>query len=92
MSELRFRTYFMEAQGGAPGEGAEADDHPRSGEQSQLAVGIREALIPFSGGWFVLRRSTTNSGRDPKVPEAQAVVPAARSRLVGVPGTVEGGE
>ena len=88
MGELGFRTDSVEAQGGVPGEGAEADNDLRV-KQREFAGGVGEAPVSFGGSGFVAWRGATDGGGDPKPAEAQAVTGVPGDRLVRVAGTVE---
>jgi hypothetical protein len=92
VSELWFRTHAVEPQGRVPGEGAEAEDHPRVREQFQLAGGVGEAVVAFGGCRLVLWWGAADGGGDPDSREPEPVVPALRDRLVRKSCPMEGCE
>src|SRR5918912_4393801 len=76
-------------QGGVPGEGTEADDGFYTGDQFELADGVGEAGVTFSGSRLVLRRGATDGGRDPESLETQTIVGPPRDRAARETGTIE---
>ena len=65
VTELRFGSDAVEAQGSVPGEGAEAD-YDLGGQQGELAGGVWEAQIAFGRGWLIPGRGAAHDGGDPE--------------------------
>src|ERR687898_755373 len=81
----------VEAEGGVPGEGAEADDDLRL-QQFQLPARVGEAGVAFCGGGPVLRRGAPDGGGDPEPVEFESVFAVARDGSARKAGTVQRSE
>src|ERR1700733_10278430 len=82
----RFAAQGERAQRGIPGERAQADDHPRSTKQRELADEVRQAGVALDGRRLVRRRRTADGRSDPAAGQPQPVVERDRLGLIGIAG------
>src|SRR5262249_1392462 len=82
----------VQAQGGVPGEGSEAEDDAEVLEQGELRGRPREAVDRLGRGRAGAQRRAAHRGRDETAGEPLAVVTGDRRRLRGEACTMERGE